>query len=161
MWQRFKKHISLCCVCCVVWCAHIWAKDALDELEYNENLDGLEIEALISYKLELVDSIPVGERYRVSEAMQHKPSKVAFACRIDVGDYDITDDMAFFLIALLKREKEQVLECLYQHEVVLRDESLLRDSRLQNRALLEIPAVRVRVSLSNKDVIMNVLTKEL
>ena len=95
---------------CYVWlCVAIgslWAAQSLDELEYDQSLDGVRVEAIISYKLELRDSIPVGERYRVSRVMRPKPSVPAFACSIDVGDYDITDDMAFFIIALLKREKE-------------------------------------------------------
>ncbi|WP_394908425.1 hypothetical protein [uncultured Helicobacter sp.] len=146
---------------CYVWlCVAIgslWAAQSLDELEYDQSLDGVRVEAIISYKLELRDSIPVGERYRVSRVMRPKPSVPAFACSIDVGDYDITDDMAFFIIALLKREKEQVLECLYSHEVLLRDENLWRDSAVRHYALLEIPAVRVYAHLHNKDLVLEVL----
>lgn len=136
---------------------NVWATQSLDELEYNENFEGIEVEAIISYKLELRDSIPVGERYRVSMAMQIKPNTSVFSCAINVGDYDITDDMAFFIIALLKREKEQVLDCLYAHEVLLRDENLWRDSAVRQRALLEIPAVRVRASLHNRDLLLQIL----
>ncbi len=145
------------CACLCAFVGGLWAVSSLDELEYDERLEGIQVEALVSYKLELRDSIPVGERYRVSRAMQHKPSEVAFVCQIDVGDYDITDDMAFFIIALLKREKEQVLECLYSHEVLLHDENLWRDSAIRQYALLEIPAVRVRAYLHNRDLVLEVL----
>ncbi len=130
---------------------------SLDELEYDENLEGAKIEAIISYKLELRDSIPVGERYRVSRAMQHKPNEIAFVCDVDVGEYDISDDMAFFVLALLRREKEQVLECLYSHEVLLRDENLWREGAVRHYALLEIPSVRVYASLHNRTLILEVL----
>lgn len=137
--------------------ANVWAAQSLDELEYNENLEGIEVEAIVSYKLELRDSIPVGEHYRVAMAMQIKPNTPVFSCAINVGDYDITDDMAFFIIALLRREKEQVLDCLYAHEVLLHDENLWRDSAVRERTLLEIPAVRVRASLYNRDLLLQIL----
>lgn len=141
----------------LLFATNVWAAQSLDELEYNENFEGIEVEAIISYKLELRDSIPVGERYRVAMAMQIKPNTPVFSCAINVGDYDITDDMAFFIIALLRQEKEQVLDCLYTHEVLLHDENLWRDSAVRERTLLEIPAVRVRASLHNRDLLLQIL----
>lgn len=153
--SKLCQSLRICvCVCAIVGGA--WAV-SLDELEYDENLEGAKIEAIISYKLELRDSIPVGERYRVSRAMQHKPNEIAFVCDVDVGEYDISDDMAFFVLALLRREKEQVLECLYSHEVLLRDENLWREGVVRHYALLEIPSVRVYASLHNRTLILEVL----
>lgn len=144
---------------CVFFCTCISAFGAswLDELAYDEWRDGQSIEAIISYKLEIQDEVAKAERYRVSAAMNaiKNPPKT-YVCSIDVGDYDILDDMGFFILALLKREKEQVLECLYKGEVKVREYGLWREGRARNTALLEIRPTRVSAYLHNRELILRI-----
>ena len=129
----------------------------LDELAYDEWRDGQSLEAIISYKLELQDEVAKAERYRVSVAMNTpKNTPKTYACSIDVGDYDILDDMSFFILDLLKKEQEQVLECLYKGEVKIKEYGLWREGRARSTALLEIKPTRVSAYLYNRELILRI-----
>lgn len=131
--------------------------DWLDELAYDEWRDGERVEAIISYKVQFQDEVAKAERYRVSAAMNatKNPPK-SYLCSIDVGDYDILDDMSFFILSLLREEKEQVLECLYKGEVKIQEYGLWREGRARNTALLEISPTRVSAYLHNRELILEI-----
>lgn len=134
----------------------------LDEMPYNEEFDSVEVELLISYKIVSKDNIAQRERYRVSHVMNYQGEsyRVVRECEIDVSPYRIMDDMPYFITLLLKREKEQVLECLYSNEVQVREATQGRNNALSSRVSLEIPPTRVRAMLMNKSIVLKILAKE-
>lgn len=141
----------------------VFGADKLDEIPYNQDFDSIEVELLISYKVISKDNITQGERYRVSHVMNYQGDthhQVARECEIDVAGYRVMDDMPYFITSLLKREKEQVLECLYGHKVYVREATQGRDHTLSSKVSLEIPPTRVRAMLFNKSVILKILSKE-
>lgn len=132
----------------------------LDLLPYDERLDGVEVELLISYKIISQDHLAQRERYRVSQVMQEKSGyHIARECEIDASRYLIMDDMPYFISSILKQEKEQVLECLYGHEVNVRESTKGRNNTISSRVSLEIAPTRVRAKLVDKSVMMYVLAK--
>ena len=173
----------VCVVLCVAFCGfglNAFSAEWLNELSY-EGEKGLEmqgsemrevqeielqgfemqgreiVEVIISYKLELENEVPKAERYRVSAAMNEakKPAK-SYECSVNVGDYDILDGMSFFILALLKREKEQVLECLYKGQMRLKEYGLWRDGRAISSSRLEIPPTRISAYLHNRELILRI-----
>lgn len=152
-----KQWIVVCLLLSFALCA-----DKLDEMPYNDKFDSVEVELLISYKVVSKDNVAERERYRVSHVMnyQGEDSKVARECEIDVSPYRIMDDMPYFIVSLLKQEKEQVLECLYSHEVQVREATQGRNNALSSRVSLEIPPTRVRAMLVNKSIMLKILAKE-
>lgn len=134
--------------------------NALDSLQYEESLDGAVVEAVISYKFVLKDSLPTNERYRVSHALQStKNAQIAYECEIDVSDYDISDDFSFFVIALLREEKEQVLQCLQKGVVGVKEYGLSREIATTQHTILEIKPTRVLASLHNRTLLLKVLKR--
>ncbi|WP_066389374.1 hypothetical protein [Helicobacter himalayensis] len=147
---------------CGIFCALSYGvfANALDSLRYEETLDGAVIEAVISYKFVLKNSIPTSERYRVSYVLQPtKNAQIAYECEINVGDYDISDDFSFFIIALLREEKEQVLQCLQKGVVGVKEYGLSRESAITQHTLLEIKPTRVLASLHNRALLLRVLKR--
>lgn len=132
----------------------------LDLLPYDEQFDGLEVELLISYKIVSQDNLAQRERYRVSQVMQEKSGyHIIKECEIDASRYLIMDDMPYFISSILKQEKEQVLECLYGHEVNVRESAKGRDNAITSKVSLEIAPTRVRAKLIDKSIMMYILAK--
>lgn len=153
-----RQILRICGVFCALNCG-IFA-NALDSLQYEESFDGAVVEAVISYKFVLKDSLPTNERYRVSHALQPtKNTQIAYECEIDVGDYDISDDFSFFIIALLREEKEQVLQCLQKGVVGVKEYGLSRESATTQHTILEIKPTRVLASLHNRTLLLKVLKR--
>lgn len=134
----------------------------LDKMPYNEAFDSIEVELLISYKIVSQDNVAERERYRVSHVMNYRGEsyRVVRECEIDASSYHIMDDMPYFITLLLKREKEQVLECLYGNEVQVREATRGRNNALSSRVSLEIPPTRVKAMLVNKSIMLKILAKE-
>lgn len=134
----------------------------LDKLPYNEDFEGVRVELLISYKIISKDNLAIKESYRVSHAMNYKGDSLQRVgeCEIDASAYAIMDDMPYFITMILKREKEQVLECLLTQEVHIRERTNGRNSALSSRTTLAIPPTRVRARLENKSIILEILSKE-
>ena len=136
---------------------------SLDELPYEERFENAEVELLISYKVVSKDNLAQRESYRVSHVMNYQAHKgyiVTQECEIDASRYPIMDDMAYYITSIIKQEKEQVLECLLQHKVYVREDTSGRDNALQSRVRLEIAPTRVKAKLVNKSIMMYILAKE-
>lgn len=132
----------------------------LDLLPYDERFDGVEVELLISYKIVSQDNLAQRERYRVSQVMQEKSGyHITKECEIDASRYLIMDDMPYFISSILKQEKEQVLECLYTHEINVRESTKGRNNAISSRVSLEIAPTRVRAKLVDKSIVMYILAK--
>lgn len=141
------------------------AHSILDEIPYNDTLDGLEVEVLISYKIVSQNHLAQKERYRVSHVMNYQGNsrngyRVVKECEIDVSDYEIMDDMPYFIVYILRQEKEKVLDCLYSNEVNIRESANGKDNVLTSRVSLEIVPTRARAVLLDKSVILKILSKE-
>lgn len=134
----------------------------LDKLPYNEDFEGVRVELLISYKIISKDNLAIKESYRVSHAMNYKGESLQSVgeCEIDASAYAIMDDMPYFIAMIVKREKEQVLECLLAQEVHIRERTNGRNSALSSRTTLTIPPTRVRARLENKSIMLEILSKE-
>ncbi len=137
-------------------------ENVLDEMPYDESFEGVEVELLISYKIISKNNLIEGESYKVSHAMNYKSHKykVLGECEIDASGYNIMDDMPYFIMFILKREKEQVLECLFAHEVLVRENTNGRDNVLSSQVKLEIAPRRIKAKLVNKSIVMYILSKE-
>ena len=136
--------------------------DVLDRIPYNDAFDGLEVEVLISYKLVSQNHIAQKERYRVSHVMNYQGDEGYYPvkrCEIDASRYEIMDDMPYFIVSILRQEKEQVLECLYGNEVSVRESTLGKNNALTSRVSLEIPPTRARAVLSERSIILKILSK--
>ncbi|MCX2717254.1 hypothetical protein OQH61_05830 [Helicobacter sp. MIT 21-1697] len=134
----------------------------LDNIPYDESFDGVEVELLISYKMISKDNVALGERYRVSHAMNYqgeKGYKVAAQCEIDASRYPIMDDMPYFITSILKQEKEQVLECFYTYQVYVRESTKGRNNALSSRVSFEIAPTRIKAKLVDKSIILQILAK--
>lgn len=137
--------------------------NALDMQPYNDNFENKEVELLISYKLISKDNLAQGERYRVSHVMnyQHQNGyEIVGECEIDASKYAIMDDMPYFITFILKREKEQVLDCLYTYEVRVRENTTSKNNTTTSRVSLEIAPTRVKAKLVNKSILLYILSKE-
>ncbi|RDU53041.1 hypothetical protein CQA49_03665 [Helicobacter sp. MIT 00-7814] len=153
-----RQILRICGIFCILSCGVFG--NPLDSLQYEESLDGAVVEAVISYKFVLKDSLPTNERYRVSHALQPtKNAQIAYECEIDVSDYDISDDFSFFVIALLREEKEQVLQCLQKGAIGVKEYGLSRESTATQHTLLEIKPTRVLASLHNRALLLKVLKR--
>lgn len=147
---------------CLVWLCACESSE-LDKIPYDESLENVAVEFLISYKLISKNNIAQKEKYAVSQVMNAKGSKnhiVAKECEIDVGDYLIMDDMAYFLRILLKREQEQVLDCLYGYKVGIRESTQGKNANLDSKQSLEIRPVRVLASLHNRSILLKILEQQ-
>ena len=160
MWGRFYARILFLFMVSI---GSLNGANTLDTLPYNEDFEDVEVELLISYKVISRDNLAQGELYRVSHVMNyqaHKGYKVVEECEIDASRYPIMDDMAYFITSIIKQEKEQVLECLLQHKVYVREDTSGRDNALQSRVKLEVAPTRVKAKLVNKSIMMYILAKE-
>lgn len=149
---------------CLFWVA-LNAHSILDEIPYNDSFDGLEVEVLISYKLVSQNHLAQKERYRVSHVMNYQGDsrngyRVVKECEIDVSNYEIMDDMPYFIVYILRQEKEKVLDCLYSNEVNIRESASGKDNVLTSRVSLEIMPTRARAMLLDKSIMLKILSKE-
>lgn len=140
----------------------MFGANELDKLPYHREFDGVEIELLISYKIISEDNRITKEAYRVSQVMNPKGEilQTIGMCEVDASAYAIMDDMPYFISTILKREKEQVLDCLYNHEVHIRETTSGRSNALRSRATLSIAPTRVSAKLENKSIVLKILSKE-
>lgn len=157
MWRMSWRFLFICFIGSIAFGAN-----TLDRLPYNEDFENAEVELLVSYKLISRDHIAQKERYQVSHVMHYKGTQADSVkeCEIDASAYAIMDDMAYFITSILKQEKEQVLECLYNHEVKVRESTQGRDNALSSKVSLEIPPTRIRARLHNKSIFLKILAKE-
>ncbi|WP_295699588.1 hypothetical protein [uncultured Helicobacter sp.] len=147
----------------ILLCVGLYGANILDEIPHNENFEDVEVEILISYKMTSRNNLAERESYSVSHVMNYqgdKNHKVAGECEIDASKYPIMDDMPYFITTILKREKEQMLECLFAHEVYVRESTAGRNNSLNSRVRLEIAPTRVRAKLVDKSIIVYILSKE-
>lgn len=117
---------------------------------------GKRIEAIVSYKLLLTDSLPTNEYYGVSLAMRPSQANIAYECEIDIGDYGVNHDDSE-LLKLLRQEKEQVLECLQKSEIHLREYGLNKNFALTHKSILEIRPRRIYAYLYGNLLVVQVL----
>lgn len=139
------------------------ATTSLDEMPYSEELDDFSVELLISYKVIIKDNLAQGEKYSVSHALNYKGTdgfKVAKKCEIKADSYPIMDDMPYFITLILKQEKEQVLDCFFANEILVREVAQGKNNALSAKSSLEIAPTRVIAKLVNKSIMLYILAKD-
>lgn len=150
-------------VCLISAFAISYAANTLDEMPYEERFENIEVELLVSYKLVSKNHLAERESYTVSRVMNNqtdKAYKVVGKCEIDASRYYIMDDMPYFIAFILKQEKEQMLECLFGYEVLIRESTSGRDNTISSRTRLEIAPTRIRARLLDKNIIVHIVAKE-
>jgi len=127
---------------------------------YNEELEHKDVELLISYKIIADNHIATRERYNVSPVINpkaHEGYKIVKECVINAGDYRIMDDMPYLIATILRLQKDEVLECLYNNEVLITESTKGNANTITSRTRLEIAPTRVKARLVSQNIILQIL----
>ncbi len=126
-------------------------------------------EFLISYRLKIVDSRVMGEEYSVSKPIVSRiktaPYVLDYRCSIitrnlpDLKNPQIKLER-FLLEIALKKEKEQVIDCILKSQVAITHYDHSYKNGTTTTSILNLKALSVRASLVGDALFLDIFRKE-
>lgn len=118
-------------------------------------------EFIISYQAKMENDLLEGEEYKVSkvlyprgvEGLKSGEFKLMRVCEI----LNIENEDSVF--RSLKKNQEQVLDCLYMSGTQIYDEAMAKNLQARTRTILKIPPKRVLANVQNGVIELKVLEK--
>ncbi len=128
-------------------------------------------EFLISYRLKIVDSRVMGEEYSVSKPIVSRiktaPYVLDYHCSIMTrNSFDLKDALLqiklerFLLEIALKKEKEQVIDCILKSQVAITHYDHSYKNGTTTTSILNLKALSVKASLVGDALSLDIFRKE-
>ncbi len=128
-------------------------------------------EFLISYRLKIVDSRVMGEEYSVSKPIVSRiktaPYVLDYRCSITTRNPpNLKDSLLpikserFLLEIALKKEKEQVIDCILKSQVAITHYDHSYKNGTTTTSILNLKALSVRASLVGDALFLDIFRKE-
>ncbi|EQD88814.1 hypothetical protein HPSA50_1135 [Helicobacter pylori SouthAfrica50] len=128
-------------------------------------------EFLISYRLKIVDSRVMGEEYSVSKPIvsriQTAPYVLDYHCSItthnlpNLKDPLLKTQLERFLLEIaLKKEKEQVIDCILKSQVIITHYDRSYKNGTTSISILNLKALSVKASLVGDALSLDIFRKE-
>lgn len=109
---------------------------------------------ILAYRIVVKDAIIYNETYNVSFAMTQSEDQIQAICNIPLEEKAYPNAYTF-----LKDERDLVLECLFNHGIRLRDDSLTYNFASSTQTTLMIPPTRVRADVKEDFVTIVIISQ--